>query len=257
MTPHDRALDDVKLTAKALQNMTASVSYFERMATERDPLLLSSLFCSAVVRYARPFSQPPAGKGNRAYPLKQLKRRDDFRTDVHDHLMGIRNTLVAHDDMESIEPRVLSTSITSSDPEIFLVTSIVVSNKCLAYPVSGSTAAVMLAQATACVAGMTLALQSALDRAREEAHRDPAAARAEPKFQESGTATVSEGQPAFVPDHALHPWLTPQNPDFSNVHNGFVYDEFRHAKTYFGTHRMTFTDGTWTDLDIKPPPSAN
>jgi len=75
MSPYDRAVADAKLGIKALQNMAASVKYLELMASTRDQWLLSSLFCSAVVRYARPFSQPPAGRGNRAYPEKQLKRR--------------------------------------------------------------------------------------------------------------------------------------------------------------------------------------
>ena len=55
--------------------------------------------------------------GNRAYPDKQLMRRPCFHQDVHEHMMGIRNTLVAHDDMESIAPRLLATSITGAPRE--------------------------------------------------------------------------------------------------------------------------------------------
>ena len=251
MSPYDRAVVDAKLGIKALQNMAACVKYLELMASTQDPWLLSALFCSAVVRYARPFSQPPAGRGSRAYSEKMLKRRAGFLPEVHKHLMGIRNTLVAHDDMESIEPKFLTTSATVGDS--LLMASISVSNKCLAYPIEGATAQMMLSHARACVEGIDEKLAEDLGRAREEGQRDPASMNVGVKFSRSGTTELSEGRGAAVPDFTHDPWFTPDHPNFSSVHNGFVYDELRYKKDYFGTFRVTMPDGNWQDVIIGPP----
>jgi hypothetical protein len=219
MNMYDRAVADAKLGIKALQNMATCVKYFELMAATRDQWMLSSLFCAGVVRYGRPFSQPAAGRGNRAYPEKHLKRRPGFRQDVHEHLIGIRNTLVAHDDIESIEPKLLTTGATVGDS--FLMATISVSNKCLAYPIEGATMALMLEQARICAAGIDAKLADDLVRVRDECQRDPDTTRAGSKFSQSGEATLSQGQAVAVPDFTQHPWFTPDHPNFSAVHNGF------------------------------------
>jgi len=251
MSPYDRAVADAKLGIKALQNMAASVKYLELMASTRDQWLLSSLFCSAVVRYARPFSQPPAGRGNRAYPEKQLKRRAGFRQNVHEHMIGIRNTLVAHDDMESIAPKLLATSVTVG--ESLLMATVSVSNKCLAYPIEGATAEMMLNHARVCVMGIHEKLSDDLNRVREEGQCDPQSIKAGTKFSELGTATLSQGQVVGVPDFTQSPWFTPDHPNFSSVHNGFVYDEHRYKKDFYGTYRVAMPDGNWQEVTIGPP----
>lgn len=256
---YDQATADAKLGIKALQNLSASVNCFERMLANdvaQDRLLLSSLFSSAVVRYAKPFGNQSDGKGNRAYKTKWLKTQTGFSDAVHKHLIDIRNTLVAHDDISIIEPRLMTMTLNVGGSPA--MTSAGVSNKSLAYPVDHSVVTLILAHARACVAGVHQQLDSDLARVRDEFLKDPVAANSKARFWESGTdISLSGDNKALLPDLGAFSWFTPETPDFSEMHNGFMYEEFRHTKHFLGPHRVQQPDGTYIDIVLAPPPAKD
>ena len=258
---YDFALDDVKLGAKALQNMQSSASYFDRMLTFQsaaEAQILSALFTAGVIRYARPFSQSSDGKGHRAYPLKALKKADGFDLKVHQHLVGIRNTLVAHDNLEAIEPKVLTgylrlfiqTTLATFDVPV----SIGVSNKCVAFPLDRAAVTTMRDHAVACTNAIHAKVQVDIERLRDEGILDPAAADARVKY--NAPVEPSEPGPQVLPNFAGDPWFTPEHPDFSEVHNGFYYDVFQVQRVFNERRRVQLPDGNWANVEGHPNPAA-
>jgi hypothetical protein len=53
---------------------------------------------------------------------------------IHDHIITVRNTLVARDDFEQIEPRMLGTSLRLENSSVAVPLSIIIANKCVSLP---------------------------------------------------------------------------------------------------------------------------
>ena len=135
---HTRACNDCKLSIKTYQNVAGALNGFDRLLTlneAEDHILLSSVFCFAVIKYAKSFIDNETSFGNIRYPIKHLKKIENFSLEIHKHLLELRNTLVAHDDFESIEPRIIHLFMSLEGTDFPIPMSIAVSNKCLAYPI--------------------------------------------------------------------------------------------------------------------------
>lgn len=52
------------------------------------------------------------------------------------------------------------------------------------------------------------------------------------------------------PDLSDDPWLTPPEPDFSDVHNGFQYETVSLRREFYGHQKIKLPDGGWAE--IKP-----
>jgi hypothetical protein len=72
-----------------------SLRKIDQLWDGEDSEIRAGLFVAAVVSYCRPFT--PA-RGAREYPIKQLKSRADFSTDLHKHFLELRDKLLAHAD---------------------------------------------------------------------------------------------------------------------------------------------------------------
>src|SRR5437899_9433594 len=110
MNEYLRCRRDCQIGVKAYQNIRASLLAFERLCTlveSDDHLLLSSVFHMGVIRYAKPFLGAESGAGLVSYPTQQLRKVSGFSMEIHRHLLTVRNTLIAHDDFDQIEPRIL------------------------------------------------------------------------------------------------------------------------------------------------------
>jgi hypothetical protein len=64
------------------------------------PAILSALHSSSVIAYCRPFSTANTKRGKTWYPVRDLKREREFDTRLHDHLLTLRNKIVAHSDYD-------------------------------------------------------------------------------------------------------------------------------------------------------------
>jgi len=85
MNHHQRACNSCQLAIKAYQNLVGSHSAFERLVAllpAGDHLLLSSVFCFAVVKYAKPFIETETPFGKTKYPSRHLKKVEGFSTSV-------------------------------------------------------------------------------------------------------------------------------------------------------------------------------
>ena len=74
---------------------------------------------SAVVTYARPFlkTKNKYGETSGEYPIRRLKDNARFDLKLHEHLLHVRNKLIAHDDGQQLPPtlHVLSIAV-NQDP---------------------------------------------------------------------------------------------------------------------------------------------
>ena len=113
-------------------------------------------------KYAKPFVQTETPFGRTRYPVRQLKAVRGFSSEIHTHLLELRNTLVAHDDLESIEPRILQFCVSITESAFSIPVSIAISNKCLAYPADLSSVHKLREHVAACVQGVLDNLNSDL-----------------------------------------------------------------------------------------------
>jgi len=80
---------------------------FERLCAltgSNDHMLVSSFFHMGVIRYAKPFTPTIFNSRRMVYGYKKLKGSAGFSEDLHKHILDVRSTLVAHDDLDQIEP---------------------------------------------------------------------------------------------------------------------------------------------------------
>ncbi|MES2672546.1 MAG: hypothetical protein V4673_19285 [Pseudomonadota bacterium] len=256
MNAHHRACNDCKLGIKAYQNLVGSLQAFERLvalAHSRDHVLISSVFCFAVVKYAKPFVDTETSSGRTRYPVRHLKAVEGFSAEMHAHLVELRNTLVAHDDLESIEPRLLQFCLSPTGSSFSIPIFIAVSNKCLSYPADLQSAQIMKDHVAACVRGSLDKLHADLARVREIALNHPEQRKENIRYQKDyGQSKVEQGgshlqPPEFMSDE----WLNASAPDFAHIHNGFRYEELRVRRDFNGPETIKLPDGC--EIHIAPP----
>lgn len=256
MNAHEQSCNDCKLAIKAYQNLVGSLHAFDRLTGSipaGDHILLSSVFCFAVVKYAKPFIDTVTSFGKARFPVRQLKKVEGFSNEIHDHLLELRNTLVAHDDLESIEPRILQFCIAVNGSDFTIPMSIAVSNKCLAYPVDPGSVPKLRTHVAACVQGVLDRIHSDLAKIRDAALKHPEQAKEGVRYKKDyGQARIEEShaqlqQPNFMSDE----WLNSKEPDFSHIHNGLLYEELRVRRDFHGPERINLPDGG--EIQISPP----
>ena len=253
---YERCSRDCKIGIKAFQNVNASVLGFARLVeleTVNDPILLPSIFYWAVIRYSKPFLRASTESGQAKYPIKNLKKINGFSVEMHDHLITIRNTLVAHDDFDQITPHILYFGIAfDEEKKTFIPTSIVVSNKCLSFPVDTNIVRDMLTHAQAALAGIQAKLQNDLDLLRKIIVENPGIAKDKSKYTKNyGREEIGPQKGALTPpDFSNDEWLNTKVPDYSNVHAGFVYEEARIRRDFHVPERITLPNGQV--IEIKP-----
>ena len=252
---HTRACNDCKLRIKTYQNVAGALTGFDRLLTLKeaeDHILLSSVFCFAVIKYAKSFIDNETSFGNRRYSIKHLKKTKNFSLVIHKHLMELRNTLVAHDDFGSIEPRIIQLFMSLEGTNFPIPMSIAVSNKCLAYPIDLEGVQKLRNHTTACLEGILTKLYDDLAKIREVALAHPDQA-TEGMLYKKDYGKMALDDPAF-PDVMSNEWLNNTHPDFTHIHNGFRYEELRIRRDFHGPERIKLPNGL--EIVIEPPNSG-
>lgn len=263
MNAHTRSCNDCKFGIKAYQNLVGSLNAFNRLVElipASDHILLSSVFCFAVVKYAKPFIDTETPVGKFRYPVRHLKREQGFSTKVHDHLLELRNTLVAHDDLESIEPRILQFCLSIRPTGYSIPVSIALSNKCFAYPVDAESVLNLRVHIAACVQGVLNKIYLDLARIRDAALQNPEQADEGLRYEKScGQIQIEKtGTRLQPPDFINDEWLNSSEPDFSHIHNGVLYEELRLRRDFYGPDRIKLPDGCEVEISLpKIIPSAS
>lgn len=256
MNSHEKFCNDCKLGIKAYQNLAGSLNAFERLlelAQSSDHTILSSVFCFAVIKYGKPFVETKSPFGRIRYKTQQLKSINGFSMEMHEHLLQLRNTLVAHDDLESIEPRLLEFCISPTDSTLRIPLSVAISNKCLSYPADLLSIHKIKEHVEACVQGVLTKLQIDLKNVRDASLAHPEQANENIRYQKNyGQSKVEkEGANIKPPNFMADEWLNTNAPDFSHIHNGFRYEELRVRRDFYGPEIIKFPDGS--EMHITPP----
>jgi hypothetical protein len=255
MNAHTQSCNDSKLGIKAYQNLVGSLNAFDRLTgliAAGDHILLSSVFCFAVVKYAKPFVDTETPFGKARYPVRQLKKEEGFSAEIHSHLLELRNTLVAHDDLESIEPRILQFCLSVNPSGFSIPMSIAVSNKCLAYPVDSESVLTLRTHVAACVQGVLNKIHSDLARIRDAVLKHPEQVAEGMRYQKNYGQTRIEknGSHLQPPDFMRDEWLNSSEPDFSHIHNGMLYEELRVRRDFYGPERIKLPDGSEVQISL-------
>lgn len=250
MNRHERACRDTKVTLKAYQNLVGAHQGFEKLLSlnqSEDLVLLSSVFCFAVIKYGRPFVETKASGGTTRFPIRAIKTAPGFVASIHKHLLELRNSLIAHDDLESIEPRILTLFLDVGAPAIQIPMVVVASNMCLAFPNSRPAIEAFRDHVAACVRGTQDKLHSDLARIHQAALDNPSDAREGGRYKKNyGPATPTSRSQFQAPDIMNNEWLDTGPPPFSHAHNGFHYETLKIRRDFKG--RITLPDGKVVEI---------
>jgi len=100
--------------AKAVDSFAASARELQKiveLGAAGDADVRSALHSSAVVTYARPFSNNKSGDGHRKFPERELKGAPGFDKAIHDQLLTLRDKLIAHSDSDYADGRLFAKSL--------------------------------------------------------------------------------------------------------------------------------------------------
>jgi hypothetical protein len=232
---------------KAYQNLRAAALALERLCnlvSSKDELILAAVFHSAVIRYAKPFLASNIEGGKVTYPSKHLKSIKGFIPDVHEHLLAVRNTLVAHDDFLEIEPSLLYLGFTPDNSEIMIPTSVVVSNKCIGHPADLAGAQKLHQHAMAAFQGAHQKLFEDISEARAILLANPDEHKKAQYSKNCGSQHIPVGGTSMnAPDVSDNEWLDNDEPDFSTVHSGYRYESLRARVDFHGPEEIKLEDG--------------
>jgi len=254
----EKIIRDCKVGIKAFQNINAAALGFLKMiglANTQDPILMPSVFYWSVIRYAKPFLNSKFEGGKICYPIKNIKNTEGFSEEIHDHIITVRNALVAHDDFTEITPRILKFGMTLADEDFFIPTSIVVSNKCISFPCSPETVQKMQVHAQACCNVIHIKLIKDIEEIRSITLSNPEVAKEGQKYSKNyGQAkTEKEGTHMQPPEFMNDEWLNASVPDYSDLHNGYMYEDARVKKDFHGPEKITTPSGQVLEISPKIP----
>lgn len=235
-----------QIGAKAAQNIRGSLTIFEKLcgADKFDHVIVGSLFCSGVIRYAKPFSQTKSADGDARYPSKLLSDAPGFSTEKHEQIILLRNTLIAHDDFTKIEPRLLFMSINPSGTDFSIPMSIAVANKCISHPSNDEDIQAIKKHVSAAFSAITNILWDDIAKLRALIIDKPSCLADAPYKGHYGTVDIpTSGIKLDRPDFSNDPWLVPTHPDFSLVQNGFRYEQLRVQRDFNGPEVIKLPNG--------------
>lgn len=260
MNQHDVLSLNAKLGIKTIQNLVGSLKAFGRMEalfSYRDDIGLSSLFFFGVIKYAKMFIESSTASGKRTYPIRHLKLEPNFSIGMHKHLVDIRNTLIAHDDFESVEPKILQGCMGLDGGAVLIPVMIGVSNLCISYPEDLATIIKMKSHVAAALQAASKKLDQDLTEMRALSISNPELAMSGVKFKKDyGSQEIpQQGEKVSPPNFMNEQWLNPDAPDFSDVHNGFRYESLKIQKQFNQRETIKLPNGDF--ITIEPHPKLN
>lgn len=248
MNEFSRCRRDCFLSIKAYQNVRASLLAFEKLCSAlhtNDNFLLSSFFYMGVVRYAKPFLNNRSESGNITYPIKQLKKNSSFSLEMHEHILELRNTLIAHDDFEQIEPRILTAGLQPSQIDFLIPTTIWMSNKCISYPSDLKGSIKLKEHVAVTLSSIQQKLTEDITRFRKVLIDFPEQAKKAKKYEQhlSKTNIPVSGATFISPGYTNEKWLDTPEPTFAEIHNGYHYESIQMKQDFTGPETIQLPNG--------------
>lgn len=251
MNKYERKSLECKIGIKAFQNTNAAYLGFSRMASldrVADEVTLPSIFHWSVIRYSKLFLDTKKGF---QYPIKNLKKVAGFSIKIHNHILEIRNTLIAHDDFTEIQPRILKFGFRINDSDFFIPTSIAISNKCISFPSNIETVAQMRDHTKSTTEAIYMKLMDDINELRNICIKNPELYEKAEKYKNDyGKITVTEENKTLKPPNFMSdPWLVTPTPDFSEINNGYKYEEAKIKRDFNGPETITLPDGKEIEIE--------
>lgn len=251
-----------KICIKAFQNVQAALFYMtklEDLHAGGEKPLLSSIFLSAVIRYARPFTESRTKRGDKVkFGVKPLKAVDGFDLGMHHHLLHVRDRLLAHDDLAEIQPALVASCVFVPRMKKSIPVRINMANKCLGYPSERNTVAKMKAHISAALFGISAETDKALVAYRTATIENPNMGNVQTETTEKlGAFAPGDAWYHFKPPSlAGHAQLEIQVPDYSHVHDGYQYEELSVERHFRGPEKINLGEGIVLEFWPGKPPAA-
>ncbi|MCP4988911.1 MAG: hypothetical protein GY928_23505 [Colwellia sp.] len=237
-----------KLGIKAFQNVSSSETRFTRMLAlfvRDDEDLLSALFSSAVVSYAKPFLRSKMGDSQVIYPIKDLKKKcASFEIDMHNHLIKIRNTVVAHDDFVDIDPRLLQVGVTAGG--LFIPTTMIMSNKCISFPTKIELIQAILIHVSATKHFIYLKLREDITKLRQQIVQYPKTVKKSQYKKGFGNINNPTQDVSNIKEDA---WLDLPAPSFESIEKTYKYDEIKVGKDFTDYEKIETPNGDFIEFN--------
>lgn len=239
---------DCLLGIKAVQNLHGALEAFDTLLSlvaSSSHVILTGVFHSGVIRYAKPFLQANTDTGTVSYPTRHLKAVPEFSLLLHKHLLDLRNTLIAHDDFTQVEPRILTDNMRLDGTDYLIPMRVTITNKCLGYPADESVGHLLRTHISAAHQGANRKLREDLGRLRQVILEHPEQARAEASYErKAGSGWIEAGgSHVELPETIGDPWLDVPLPDYSSLHKGYHYEDCVVRREFNEPETITLPDG--------------
>ncbi len=237
-----------KLGVKAFQNVKSSETRLTRMQgyfVRDDNELLSALFSSAVVSYAKPFLESNIGTANAIYPTKQLKKHcEGFDIELHNHLIKIRHSVVAHDDFNYIDPKLLQVGVDANG--LFIPTTMIMSNKCISYPSKIQFLNSILKHVSVTTEFIYIKLRDDLTLLRKQIIEHPSTVKKSQYTKDFGDINNPTQDTSNIKNDT---WLDIPAPTFETVEKEYKYEQIRVGKDFTDYEKFEFPNGEFIEFN--------
>jgi hypothetical protein len=238
---------DCALGVKAFQNLTGASKAFERLKNilhRHDTLLISSIFHYGIIKYSKPFSQTNYKDGQKViYPIKAIKNAPNFSMTTHEHLLELRDTLVAHDDFDQIGPRLLLATFVPNGTTFSIPTELKFANKCILFPNSTEETEQVYQHTRAVLSAVEEKLMNDLNEYRKKLIGfSPEILKEVTDYErEIGEFKLDDGVLTPPVEAFNDSWIDPEEPVFSN--NGYLYEATFIRRQFYGPEKLTMPNG--------------
>jgi hypothetical protein len=211
-----------------------------------DPVVLGALHSAAVVAYCQPFTDTKTNRGSIQYRLASLKGAAGFDRDLHDHLLELRNKLIAHADY-AVLPSTIAMQVVGDEQ---LPIRIVANVKTFAGLADRGLAERLKSHLDACSAGLDRALNTELRNLAREGQKYPKTFGATHNLPLTSDEVHITGEWSNVPDPS-GPAATVGEPEFPAGFIGYRYvlDQHRLGLIERGKYTV-FTGGKLAEIEF-------
>lgn len=221
-----------KLGMKTLHNLLAAANGFHLLLQHHEDqvaIIPASIFHWSVIRYAKPFLEHKIEGKSMRYKKGRISQADGFIESIHQHLINIRHTLIAHDDFNAVSPRFLVQGI-EIEGAIFPA-NIRFSNKSISRPSDRETIQAFKDHTSAACTAVHRKMKEDAAELRNCIIEDPDTfiERSAYKHREQVPLSASKIE---IDLNQHNNWLNNDTPDFSSIHSGFIYETSGFEETF-------------------------
>ena len=221
---------ECKLGIKAFHNLklsSKSINIFIDLTAKEciDHVFLASLYQASVIFYSKPFTETRFRGGRHNYKINRLKKLPNFSIDLHDHILEIRKKLVAHDDIDEIEPRIMFKYL-KHDEELTTLEACI-TNKAIMYPKDVYFISKMGLHISACENGLRKLVEQDLKSISNIRHVNDGT----PRYSKTTPFTLNPDEHLSLSDLRSEEWANIPTPHASQL---YLYDEEVISLTFTG-----------------------